>query len=58
MGLQLLERENSVYYGQINDLRGKIKEAEKEKDAQKEHQLRADLSAMDGSNRTSPAKSI
>jgi thiamine-monophosphate kinase len=48
MGLQLLERENSVYYGQINDLRGKIKEAEKEKDAQKEHQLRADLSAMDG----------
>lgn len=48
MGLQLLERENSVYYGQINDLRGKIKEAEKEKDAQKEHQLQADLSAMDG----------
>ena len=44
MGLQLLEREKSVYYGQINDLQKKIAEAKATGDEKKLSTLNAQLS--------------
>ncbi len=44
MGLQLLEREKSVYYGQINDLQKKISEAKAAGDEKKLAALNAQLS--------------
>ena len=46
MGLQLLEREKSVYYGQINDLQKKIAEAKAVGDEQKVSTLNAQLSTF------------
>jgi len=46
MGLQLLEREKSVYYGQINDLQKKIAEAKAAGDEQKLSALNAQLSSF------------
>jgi len=46
MGLQLLEREKSVYYGQINDLQKKIAEAKAVGDEQKLASLNAQLSTF------------
>ena len=46
MGLQLLEREKSVYYGQINDLQKKMAEAKAAGDTQKLSALNAQLSAI------------
>ena len=43
MGLQLLEREKSVYYGQINDLQKKITEAKAAGDEKKLSTLNAQL---------------
>ena len=47
MGLQLLEREKSVYYGQINDLQKKITEAKAAGDSQKLSTLNSQLSTFD-----------
>ena len=47
MGLQLLEREKSVYYGQINDLQKKIAEAKAAGDSQKLSTLNSQLSTFD-----------
>ena len=47
MGLQLLEREKSVYYGQINDLQKKIAEAKAAGDSQKLSSLNSQLSTFD-----------
>ena len=47
MGLQLLEREKSVYYGQINDLQKKIAEAQAAGDSQKLSTLNSQLSTFD-----------
>jgi thiamine-monophosphate kinase len=46
MGLQLLEREKSVYYGQVNDLQKKIAEAKSAGDNQKIAILKSQLSAI------------
>ena len=47
MGLQLLEREKSVYYGQINDLQKKIAEAKAAGDDAKLSTLNSKLSTFD-----------
>ena len=47
MGLQLLEREKSVYYGQVNDLKKKIAEAKAQGDSQKLSSLNYQLSTLD-----------
>ena len=47
MGLQLLEREKSVYYGQVNDLQKKISEAKAAGDNARLSTLNAQLSAFD-----------
>ena len=46
MGLQLLEREKSVYYGQINDLQKKIAEAKAAGDEKKLSTLNSQLSTF------------
>lgn len=46
MGLQLLEREKSVYYGQINDLQKKIAEAKAAGNDEKLSNLNAQLAAL------------
>ena len=46
MGLQLLEREKSVYYGQVNDLQKKIAEAKAAGDDAKLSTLNSQLSAL------------
>jgi len=46
MGLQLLEREKSVYYGQVNDLQKQMAEARKAGDSQKLSTLNAQLSTI------------
>jgi thiamine-monophosphate kinase len=46
MGLQLLEREKTVYYGQIKDLQQKIAEAKKANDEAKLKYLNAQLSSL------------
>ena len=46
MGLQLLEREKSVYYGQVNDLQKKIAEAKAASDDAKLSTLNSQLSAL------------
>ncbi len=46
MGLQLLEREKSVYYGQLNDLQKKIAEAKAQGDGKKLSVLNAQLSTI------------
>ena len=47
MGLQLLEREKSVYYGQVNDLQKKITEAKAAGDEKKLSALNYQLSHLD-----------
>ena len=47
MGLQLLEREKSVYYGQVNDLQKKMAEAKAAGDSQKFSTLNHQLSTLD-----------
>ena len=47
MGLQLLEREKAVYYGQVDDLRKKIAEAKSKGDSQKAAALSSQLSSFD-----------
>lgn len=47
MGLQLLEREKAVYYGQVDDLRKKIAEAKSKGDSQKAAALSSQLSSLD-----------
>ena len=47
MGLQLLERERAVYYGQVDDLRKKIAEAKSKGDSQKAAALSSQLSSLD-----------
>ena len=47
MGLQLLEREKSVYYGQIDDLKKKIAEAKATGDEKKLSTLNAQLSTFE-----------
>ena len=46
MGLQLLEREKSVYYSQVNDLQKKIAEARKAGDSQKITNLKSQISDL------------
>jgi thiamine-monophosphate kinase len=46
MGLQLLEREKSVYYGQVNELQQRIAEAKRAGDNQKMAALNAQLSTI------------
>ena len=46
MGLQLLEREKSVYYGQIDDLKRKIAQAKAANDDAKLKSLNAQLSSL------------
>ena len=46
MGLQLLEREKAVYYGQVEDIRKKIAEAKAKGDTQKLMALNKDLEEM------------
>ena len=46
MGLQLLEREKSVYYGQVNDLQKKIAEAQKVGDQEKIANLKSQMSNL------------
>ncbi len=46
MGLQLLEREKSVYYGQVNDLQKKIAEAQKNGDQQQISNLKSQISNL------------
>jgi len=43
MGLQLLEREKSVYYGQVDDIRRKISQAKADGDTQRAAALQAQL---------------
>ncbi|MBR1933057.1 MAG: thiamine-phosphate kinase [Prevotella sp.] len=47
MGLQLLEREKSVYYSQISEIQKKIAEAKKQGDSQKLSALNSQLSAIE-----------
>ena len=47
MGLQPLEREKAVYYGQVDDLRKKIAEAKSKGDSQKAAALSSQLSSLD-----------
>jgi thiamine-monophosphate kinase len=47
LGLQLLEREKAVYYGQVDDLRKKIAEAKSKGDSQKAAALSSQLSSLD-----------
>ena len=47
MGLQLLEREKAVYYGQVDDLRMKFAEAKSKGDSQKAAALSSQLSSLD-----------
>lgn len=47
MGLQLLEREKSVYYSQINDLQKKIAEAKNQGNSKKLEMLNAQLSTIE-----------
>ena len=47
MGLQLLEREKAVYYGQVDDLRKKIAEAKSKGDNQKAAAFSSQLSSLD-----------
>ena len=46
MGLQLLEREKSVYYSQLNDLQKKIAEAQKKGDQQQALNLKSQISNL------------
>ena len=46
MGLQLLEREKAVYYGQVEDIRKKMAEAKANNDSQKLAALNKDLQEM------------
>ena len=46
MGLQLLEREKSVYYGQLNDLQKMIAEAKKAGDQEKISNLKSQISNL------------
>ena len=46
MGLQLLEREKSVYYGQVEEIQKKIAEAKKQGDSQKLSTLNSQLSTI------------
>ena len=46
MGLQLLEREKSVYYGQLNDLQKKIAIAKKDGDQQQISNLKSQISNL------------
>jgi len=46
MGLQLLEREKSVYYGQLNDLQKKIAEAQKAGDQSRVANLKAQMADL------------
>ena len=46
MGLQLLEREKSVYYGQLNDLQKKIAVAQKNGDQQQVSNLKSQISNL------------
>mgnify|MGYP002731356130 FL=1 len=46
MGLQLLEREKAVYYGQVEDIRKKMAEAKAQGDDQKLAALNKDLQEM------------
>jgi thiamine-monophosphate kinase len=46
MGLQLLEREKSVYYSQVEDLQKKMKEAQMAGDSKKLSMLNSQLSAL------------
>ena len=46
MGLQLLEREKAVYYGQVEDIRKKMAEAKAQADDQKLAALNKDLQEM------------
>ena len=46
MGLQLLEREKAVYYGQVEDIRKKMSEAKAQGDDQKLAALNKDLQEM------------
>ena len=46
MGLQLLEREKAVYYGQVEDIRKKMAEAKAQDDDQKLAALNKDLQEM------------
>ena len=46
MGLQLLEREKSVYYGQVEDIRKKMAEAKAKGETQKLAALNKDLAEM------------
>ena len=46
MGLQLLEREKAVYYGQVEDIRKKMAEAKTQGDDQKLAALNKDLQEM------------
>ena len=46
MGLQLLEREKAVYYGQVNDLQKKIAEAKAQGDVDKWNGVNAKLAAL------------
>ena len=46
MGLQLLEREKAVYYGQVNDLQQKIAEAKANGDSKKLSALNSQLSTL------------
>jgi thiamine-monophosphate kinase len=47
MGLQLLEREKSVYYSQLDDLQKRMKQAKAEGDKQKLANLNAQLSTLE-----------
>ena len=46
MGLQLLEREKAVYYGQLNELQKKIKQAEAEGNKEKISNLKSQISNL------------
>ncbi len=46
MGLQLLEREKSVYYAQVDELQKKMAEAQKAGDAQKIENLKSQISSL------------
>ena len=46
MGLQLLEREKAVYYGQVNELQKKIAEAQKTGDKEKIANLKSQISNL------------
>ena len=46
MGLQLLEREKAVYYGQVEDIRKKIAEAKRDGDTAKVSALNEELANM------------